>query len=198
MTPAEALALLASVDDPHVVEAGRVLAESIDEDALQLRLCLDACGIPSAYGDGESATLADRLRALAEAHGHAVLLAKIAGYRLDEDGPTKPLKDGDKMPVALAWCCQHFAATIDAVPGAKNYLSFGFTDANGRSFTVTIQRAEGKTPAEIATSAERAAVVAWLRERADTLAPSIRPDSRSTALDAAADSIERGAHREGE
>lgn len=50
----------------------------------------------------------------------------------------------------------------------------------------------------VGRDAERAAVVAWLRERADTLAPSIRPDSRSTALDAAADSIERGAHREGE
>lgn len=145
--------------------------ERLREDAT---IVLDACDVPNVYDDGTVPTLSDRLRDLGMRYRHAKLLAAIAGMKLKGDTTAAPTKNGDKMPLALAWTCRHFAEQIEAVPEAKNYLAFGWTDeATGKGYNVTIQRAEGKSPQTIAAEAieeaatlraENAALVARVRE----------------------------------
>ena len=83
------------------------------------------------------------------------------------------------------------SATVHALPIDRDGLRRQVAEITALGVSLHKAAAAGR-------DAERTAVVAWLRERADTLAPSILPDSPSTVLDDAADAIERGAHREGE
>lgn len=116
-----------------------------------LTVVLDACRVPTADAMGNPATMKDRLHDLGVRYQHAILLASLANAKLQADTTPIPTKEGDRMPVAMAWISQHFTEQIEAIPEAKNYLSWGWTDGHtGKAYYVTIQREGGKTPAQIA------------------------------------------------
>lgn len=97
--------------------------------------------------------LADALESLRERYRMAEVIADIARLKVRADDTPVPLKDGDKMPIVLAWVCRVLAGCLEA-KGAPNYFGWGWTDEEtGKSYRVRVQHETGKSPECVAAEA---------------------------------------------
>jgi len=103
------------------------------------------------------ALVAERDRAIEESESFRKTAAMLSSYlegRCVTATDAMPLRDGDPIPLPLALVCKVLADAVEVTPTAENYLGWGWTDSeSGKSYNVIVQRADGKSPQQIAAEA---------------------------------------------